>query len=201
VHEVPAGSPAEFTEIVKFVFVGPAVKLPVGERISQLLLVQLCSDTWAVALVLLGALTASVCEGGVPPPAIAVNVKADGLKLSTPVARLDTVKVTGTDCVPAATVIDTVPLHVVPAVRPAAFTATVKSVLLELALKLPAGERVSQLLLVQLCSDACAVALVVVCEVTVNVCEAGFPPPHNRANVNDDGLSERPVASDWLRSM
>jgi hypothetical protein len=38
--------------MVKLVLDVPAVKLPVGERVSQVLLVQLCSDAWAVALVL-----------------------------------------------------------------------------------------------------------------------------------------------------
>jgi hypothetical protein len=193
-HVVPAASPAGFTEIVKLVFVGLAVKLPVGERISQLLPAQLSSETCAVALILVCAVTVSVCEAGVEPPAIALNVKDDALKVSTPVVIFDTFNVTGTDCVPAATVIEIVPLHVVPAVRPAGFTATVNTELVGLAVKLPVGERVSQLLPVQLCSDTCAVALVVVCDVTVSVCEAGFPPPATALNVNEDGLSERPVA-------
>src|SRR5438067_991792 len=79
-HVVPEASPAGFTETVKLVLVGLAVKLPVGERISQLLPVQLCSETAAVALVMLCAVTPSVCEAGVAPPAIALNVNADELK-------------------------------------------------------------------------------------------------------------------------
>jgi len=150
---VPAVSPAGFTETVKFVLVGLAVKLPVGERISQLLLVQLCSDTCAVALVLLCAVTPNVCEAGVAPAAIALNVNADELNVSTPVAIFDTFKVTGTVCVPAATVIEIVPLHVVPAVSPAGFTVTENREFAGLAVKLPVGESVSHVLPVRLCSD------------------------------------------------
>jgi hypothetical protein len=152
-HVVPEASPAGFTETVKLVLVGLAVKLPVGERISQLLPVQLCSETAAVALVVICAVTPSACEAGVAPPAIALNVKEDELKVSTPVDMVDTFKVTGTVCVPAATAIEIVPLHVVPAVSPAGFTATVNTELVGLAVKLPVGESVSQLLPVQLCSD------------------------------------------------
>ena len=82
------------TETAKFVFVGLAVKLPVGERVSQLLLVQLCSDTWAVALVFVCAVTVSVCEAGAAPPATALNVKAEGLNVRPPAAAAVTSRVT-----------------------------------------------------------------------------------------------------------
>jgi hypothetical protein len=76
------------------VFVGLAVKLPVGERVSQLLLVQFCSDTWAVALVFVCAVTVSVCEAGAAPPATALNVKAEGLNARTAAAAAVTSRVT-----------------------------------------------------------------------------------------------------------
>ena len=53
---------------MKLVLVEVAVKLPVGESVNQLLLVQLCSETAAVALTLVCAVTPSVCEAGAAPP-------------------------------------------------------------------------------------------------------------------------------------
>jgi hypothetical protein len=106
------------TETAKFVFVGLAVKLPVGERVSQLLLVQLCSDTWAVALVFVCAVTVSVCEAGAAPPATALNVKAEGLNVRTAAVEPVTLRVTVAVCVTEAAVMEIVPLHVVPAVIP-----------------------------------------------------------------------------------
>ena len=44
-HVVPAEIPDGLTETVKLVPDVVAVKLPVGDRISQLLLAQLCSET------------------------------------------------------------------------------------------------------------------------------------------------------------
>src|SRR5947207_2956500 len=79
-HVVPAASPDGLTGTANVVFVGLAVKLPVGERVSQLL-AQLCLDTWAVAPVSNGAVTVSVCEAGAVPPATALKVKAEGLKV------------------------------------------------------------------------------------------------------------------------
>src|SRR5260370_15245794 len=81
VHAVPAVNPDGLTETVKLVFDVPAVKLPVGERVSQLLVVQLCSDAEAVALVGVWAVTVSACEAGAAPPATALNVKAEELKV------------------------------------------------------------------------------------------------------------------------
>jgi len=72
------------TETVKFVAVVPAVKVPSGERESQLSAVQLCSDTAAVALVLLCAVTVRVWFAGVDPPATAVNERLVALRVSDP---------------------------------------------------------------------------------------------------------------------
>jgi hypothetical protein len=67
--------------MVKLLFEVVALKLPVGERVSQVVLVQLCSEAgWAVALVLVWAVTVRVCEAGAAPPATAVKVKAVQLK-------------------------------------------------------------------------------------------------------------------------
>jgi hypothetical protein len=69
---------------VKLVFEGLAEKLPVGERNNQLkvLHVSVPSDDWAVALVLVWAVTVSVCKAGATPPATAVNLKSVQLKSS-----------------------------------------------------------------------------------------------------------------------
>ena len=107
------------TEIVKVVFVWLAVKPPVGERVSQLSVVQLCSDTWAVALVLLCAVTVKVCEAGVAPPATALNVKLEALNVSGPdVVKPVTLRVTVAVCVTEAVTMEIVPLHWVPAAIP-----------------------------------------------------------------------------------
>lgn len=82
------------TERVKLVFDVPAVKLPVGERVSQVLLQAEPGDAWAVALVLACAVTVSVCEGGVTPPATAVKVKAVELKVKAGADAAVTVRVT-----------------------------------------------------------------------------------------------------------
>jgi hypothetical protein len=92
-HEVPALSPVAFTETVKFEFDVPAVKLPVGDMLSQVLPVQLCSETWAVAAVFVDAVTVRVCEGGADPPATALNVKASWLKFRLPVVPAVTSRV------------------------------------------------------------------------------------------------------------
>jgi hypothetical protein len=62
------------TENVNVIGDGPATNAPVGERVSQLLFVQVCIETWAVALVLLGAVTVSICDAGGAAPAIALKV-------------------------------------------------------------------------------------------------------------------------------
>ena len=79
---------------MKFVLVEVAVKLPVGASVNQLLPVQLCSETAAVALTLVCAVTPSVCEAGAAPPAMALNVKLDEFKESEAPAALVTSRVT-----------------------------------------------------------------------------------------------------------
>ena len=51
VHTRPTVSPDWLTETAKVVLAGPARKVPDGETVSQAVLVQLCSETCAVALV------------------------------------------------------------------------------------------------------------------------------------------------------
>ena len=104
------------TETVKFVPDGLAVKLPGDERVSQLLLVQLCSETWAVALVLADAVTVSVCVDGADPPATAVNGKAVGLNVR--VAAAVTLRVTLAVWILEPAVMEIVPVQVVPAAIP-----------------------------------------------------------------------------------
>ena len=82
------------TETVKVVPAGLAVKLPSGERASQLLPVQLCSDSDAVALVLLVAVTVSVWEAGAAAPATAVNATLVVLSVSGPTVEAVTLRVT-----------------------------------------------------------------------------------------------------------
>ena len=64
VQVVPAAIPEGLIETVKVVAVAVAVKVPFGERVSQAELAQLCSVTWAVAVVSKNAVTASVWEAG-----------------------------------------------------------------------------------------------------------------------------------------
>src|SRR5205823_5466506 len=111
--------------------------------------------TWAVAVVLAVAVTVSVCEPGADPPATALNVKLE--ELNATVGAAVTVRVTLAVCVTELDVMEMVPLHVLPARIPAGLTETVKIVFDVLAVKLPVGERLSQLLLVQLCSETWAV--------------------------------------------
>jgi uncharacterized membrane protein YadS len=101
------------TETVKFVLAVLAVKLPVGERLSQLVPVQLCSETWALALVLVCAVTVSVCGDGAAPPATAVNVRAEELNTRVAAAAV-TLRVTLAVCVPEDETMEMVPLHVMP---------------------------------------------------------------------------------------
>jgi hypothetical protein len=103
-------------------------------------------------------------------------------------------RVTLAVCVTAPTVREIVPVHVVPADNPDGSTDTVKYVPVGLAVKLPVGDRVSQLLAAQLCFDICAVALVLVCAVTDSVCEAGAAPPASALNVKAEELSVRDPA-------
>ena len=118
VHVVPPAIPDGLTETVKLAFNRPAVKLPVGERDNQMTVVQVCSDTWAVALVLVCAVTVSVCEAGAAPPATALKVNAEELKVRPDAVGAITFRVTVADCVPLAVVMEIVPVQVVPAVNP-----------------------------------------------------------------------------------
>jgi hypothetical protein len=135
------------------------VKAPFGERINQLKLAQLCSVSWAVALVSKYAVTASVCEAGVAPPATALNVSEEGLTVTTEVGTLIMVSVTRTVCVTEFELIVIRPVHTVPTVNPVWSTETAKGVLVGPARNAPDGVMLSQVLLVQLCSDTWAVAL------------------------------------------
>ena len=114
VQVVPAAIPDGLTETVKFVAVAVAVKVPFGERASQLKLAQLCSVSWAVAVVSKYAVTASVCEAGAAAPATALNVREEGLTVRTEVGTLIMVIVTRTVCVPEFVLTVTRPVHVVP---------------------------------------------------------------------------------------
>ena len=92
---------------------------------------------------------------------------ADTDATDVPPEEVVTNRVTPSICVPEDVTMDIAPVHVVPAAIPAGLTETVKFVFDWLAVKLPVGERLSQLLLVQFCSVACAVALVLPGAVTV----------------------------------
>ena len=82
----PAPSPLWFTETEKLVPVVVAVKVPVGEIVSQVgLLVQLCSDTPVEKLVELAAVTVRFCDAGALPPYVALNVIPDVLSVNGPV--------------------------------------------------------------------------------------------------------------------
>ena len=66
------------------------------------MVVQVCSDTWAVALVLVWAVTVSVCEAGAAPPATALKVSAEELRVRPDAVGAITVRVTVADWVPVA---------------------------------------------------------------------------------------------------
>jgi len=103
-----------------------AVKLPVGESVSQLLPVQLCSETAAVALTLVCAVTPSVCEAGAAAPAIALNVKLAELKESEASAALVTSRVILKVREPPSEVTCRVLVYL-PAASPAGFTPMVNT--------------------------------------------------------------------------
>jgi len=183
---------------MKVVFAGLAVKLPVGKRVSQLLVVQVCSETWAVVAVLVDAVTVRVWVAGADPPATAVNGKVDELNVRGGAVAV-TFRVTLAVCVvePAAAM-EIVPVHVVPAESPAGLTETVRFVFDWLAVKLP-GEMVSQLLLGQGCSETWAVAPILPDAVTVSAWVAGADPPATAANVKAEELNVRVGAAVTLR--
>ena len=127
------------------------------------------------------------------PPTVALNVRADVLTVRLVTVKPVTLSVTLADCVPAAVVMEMVPVQVVPAAMADGSTETVKFAFNRLAVKLPVGERDNQLLVVQVCSDTWAVALVLVCAVTVRVCEAAAPPAA-ALKVSAEELNVRPDA-------
>jgi len=71
--------------------------------------------------------------------------------------------------------------------------------LVEVAVKAPAGDIISHVLVVQLCSDVDAVAAVVLGAETVNVCEDGGGPSAVAAKTSADVLRVRldPLAVTW----
>jgi hypothetical protein len=119
VQVVPAAIPEGLTETVKFVAVVPAVKVPFGERASQLKLAQLCSVSWAVAVVSKNAVTTSVWEAGAAAPATELNVREEGLTVRTDVGGLIRVRVTVTVCVPELALTVIVPVQRLPTLSPA----------------------------------------------------------------------------------
>jgi hypothetical protein len=118
VQVVPAAIPDGLTETVKLVPEGPAKKLPDGERVSQVLLQEVPGVAWAVALIVVCAVTVRVCEAGAVPPAAALNVKAEELKVRPDAVGAVTLRVTVADSLPEAVIIEIVPVQVVPAVKP-----------------------------------------------------------------------------------
>jgi hypothetical protein len=169
--------------------------------LNQLLALQLFSEICATALVLLCAVTVKVCEAGADPFSAAVKVNAETLKVSCAEGAADTVSVTGTVCVPEGVIKEMAPLHVLPAEIPDGFTETRRLVFVWLATKLPLGMTASQMTVVQLCSDAWAVTVVLLCAVTVRACKGGAGPPIMSVNVNAVGITVRvaPAADVTLR--
>jgi hypothetical protein len=105
------------TETVKFAVCTPAVKLP--DRDNQLTVVQVCSDTLGVAVVLVCAVvTVRVCEAGAAAPATALKARAEELSVSPEAVGAVTFRVTVAVCVPEAVLMEIVPVQVVPAVIP-----------------------------------------------------------------------------------
>jgi hypothetical protein len=102
---------------VKVVPVAVAVKVPVGDIASHVLLLQLCSDIWAVALVLVCDVTVRVCDAGGDAPTTPLNVIAVVLNVSDDADV--TFSVTVAVCVIEAAVMEIVPVHVVPTASPA----------------------------------------------------------------------------------
>ena len=169
-------------------FVGLAVKLPVGEIASQSVLVQVDAAACAVAVRVVCAATVSVCAAGFAPPATALNESAETLNVSVAESAAVTFNVTVVDRTPEAALIEIRPVHLVPLASPVGSTATVKVVPDEPAVKLPVGEIDSHVLL-QLSPDTCAVAAVSKAAVTVSVCAVGAAPPATTLNVSDAGVT------------
>jgi hypothetical protein len=191
VHTVPAVMPAGLTETDSEVPLLAAVKVPDGATVSQSLAVQLCRETCAVALVFDGVVTVRVCDAGATAPATALKVNDEGVN-SKPPEFAATIRVTLAVRVTEAVVMEMEPLQVVPAVMPAGLTEIVNTVPPVPALKAPVGDRVSQLLPVQFCWVAWAVALTLDAAVTVRVCAAGVAPPVKALNVKEEELRVSP---------
>jgi hypothetical protein len=136
------------------------------------------------------AVTVSVWAEGAVPPAGAVNRRLEGATVSDGVTvAAETTSVTDTVRTPDAAVINTEPLHVLPAAIPDGSVETVKVVAVGPVVKLPAGEIDSQLLRPQLCLVTCTDALVVKSAVTESVCPGGADPPETALKVNAVGLT------------
>ena len=171
---------------MKFVFVGLAVKLPVGVIASQFVSVHVDAAACAVAVRVDCAATVSVCAAGFAPPATALNESSETLNVSVAESAADTFNVTVVDRTPEAALIEIRAQHLVPLESPVGSTETVKDVPDKPAVKLPVGESDSHVLL-QLCADTCAVAGVSKAAVTVSVCAVGAAPPATVLNVSDAG--------------
>lgn len=169
-------------------FVGLAVKLPVGVSASQLVSAHVDAAACAVAVRVVGAATVRVCAAGFAPPATALNEIAETLNVSVAESASATINVTVVDLTPEAALIVITPLHLVPLAIPVGSTETVNDVPFEPAVKLPDGDIVSHVPL-QLCADTCAVAGVLKGAVTVSVCAVGAPPPSAALNVSEAGVT------------
>jgi hypothetical protein len=152
---------------VNVLFVALAVKLPAGARLSQVLVVQLCSDIWAVALVLVWAVTVRVWDAGRFPPAAALKVNVEELKLRGPAAAPVTESDTFQMREPRLESTSTTLLYV-PAVSPAGFTERVSTEGVICALRLAVS---------QVAESVCSVKDTVVGLKTLYCTAAGALPP------------------------
>jgi hypothetical protein len=132
---------------LKFVFVGLAVKLPVGVIASQLAPVQVDAVACAVAEMLVCAAAVSVCASGFAPPATALNESCETLNVNVAESAAVTFNVTAVDLTPEAALIEIRPVHLAPLASPVGSTETVKDVPDDPAVKLPDGEIDSHVLL------------------------------------------------------
>ena len=98
-----------------------------------------------MTLVVVGAVTVSVWEGGATVPTTALKVRAEALKVSGVETAGAMINVTGTMRTPVTGLMTMAPVQVVPAAIPEGLTETVKFVAVTVAVKVPFGERVSQL--------------------------------------------------------
>jgi hypothetical protein len=192
-HVAGALIPDALTAMVKFVGAGPAVKSADGVTVIQFAEAQVCLFTRIEAPVLKSAVTVSVWPAGADPPETALNVNCEGLTLILDEGTDITFIVTGMVCVPVDAVTWMAPVHVVPDVSPAWLTEIVKVVAVGPAVKFPDGVSDSQLLEVHVCSDACAIALVLVDAETESVNGLGADAPAGALKVNPVALNVRPA--------